>query len=455
MAYKVAIDAAAGGDNSGVTGNGIIEKNYTLLISEYINNRLKDLNIDSFLVRSNDSTLSDSERVNIIKNKYGTGNNIIVISNRLSNDNEQGAEIMYPLRSNSRLASLIASSLESEGQNVLKYYQLRNSDNTALDDDYLIRNTANNQTIVIDYGSVSNNTDATKIKNNWEELAEAVVEAIAQYAGITYIPVSGENYHIVKKGDSLWSIAKQYGTSISTLKSLNNLSSNNLSVGQIIKLPTNNQETSNPNTTTYIVKAGDSLYQIAIKYNTTVDDIKSANNLTNNNLSIGQKLTIPSPNSASGISQNIYTVKAGDSLYQIAIKYNTTVDAIKSSNNLTSNNLSIGQKLTIPVVQSDVFPSSTITYTVIKGDSLYKIAIRYDTTVDAIKNANNLTSNSLSIGQKLTIPSTSRYKTYIVKAGDSLYQISKNNNTTVENIKKLNNLTSNNLSIGQKLIIEA
>lgn len=400
MAYKVAIDAAAGGDNSGVTGNGIIEKNYTLLISEYINNRLKDLNIDSFLVRSDDSTLSDSERVNIIKDKYGTGNNIIVISNRLSNDNEQGAEIIYPLRSNSRLASLIASSLESEGQNVLKYYQLRNSNNTAVDDDYLIRNTANNQTIVIDYGSVSNNADATKIKNSWEELAEAVVKAIAQYAGITYIPVSGENYHIVKKGDSLWNIAKQYGTSISILKSLNNLISNNLSVGQIIKLPTNNQVNSKPNTTTYIVKAG-------------------------------------------------------DSLYQIAIKYNTTVDAIKSANNLNNNNLSIGQKLTIPVVQSDVFPSSTITYTVVKGDSLYKIAIRYDTTVDAIKNANNLTSNNLSIGQKLTIPSTSRYKTYIVKAGDSLYQISKNNNTTVENIKKLNNLTSNNLSIGQELVIEA
>ncbi len=192
MAYKVAVDAAAGGNNNGVTGNGIIEKDYTLLISEYINNRLKDLNIESFLVRSDDSTLSDSERVNIIKNKYGTGNNIIVISNRLSNDSEQGAEIMYPLRSNSRLASLIASSLESEDQKVLKYYQLRNSDNTALDDDYLIRNTANNQTIVIDYGSVSNNTDASKIKNDWKKLSEAVVKAIAQYAGVTYVPVFGE-----------------------------------------------------------------------------------------------------------------------------------------------------------------------------------------------------------------------------------------------------------------------
>ena len=66
--------------------------------------------------------------INIIKNKYGTGNNVIVISNRLNNGNNNGAEIMYPLRSNSRLASSIAGNLEAAGQPVLKYYQLRNSD---------------------------------------------------------------------------------------------------------------------------------------------------------------------------------------------------------------------------------------------------------------------------------------------------------------------------------------
>ena len=108
MAYKVAIDANAGGINSGNTANGIIEKDYTLLISKYISDRLNEFGIENFLVRDEDETLSDEQRASIIKNKYGTGNNIIVISNRIGNGNSNGAEIMYALRNNSRLASRIA-----------------------------------------------------------------------------------------------------------------------------------------------------------------------------------------------------------------------------------------------------------------------------------------------------------------------------------------------------------
>ena len=84
---------------------------------------------------------------------------------------------------------------------------------------------------------------------------------------------------------------------------------------------------------------------------------------------------------------------------------------------------------------------------------MWAIANRYDTTVEQIKVTNNLTSNNLSIGQILIIPSSSSYVNYTVKKGDSLYSIANKYNTTVEQIKKLNNLTSNNLSIGQKLLI--
>ena len=96
---------------------------------------------------------------------------------------------------------------------------------------------------------------------------------------------------------------------------------------------------------TYTVKSGDSLYQIAKKYNTTVDELKKINNLTSNLLSIGQILKIPIKED---ITDDIYIVKSGDSLYQIAKKNNTTVNDIKSINNLVSNTLSIGQKLKIP-----------------------------------------------------------------------------------------------------------
>ncbi len=95
-------------------------------------------------------------------------------------------------------------------------------------------------------------------------------------------------------------------------------------------------------TTTYIVKKGDSLYSIAKKFNTLVDEIKRSNNLTTNNLSLNQKLIIPNND-----IDTIYTVQKGDSLYSIASKYNTTVNKIKSDNILTNNLLSIGQKLVI------------------------------------------------------------------------------------------------------------
>lgn len=394
MAYKVAIDANAGGTNNGVSANNLNEKDFSLLVSKYMGNRLTDLGIENFLVRDSDTFLSDEDRVNIIKNKYGNGNNIIVISNRLNSGGLNGAEVMYPLRSNSRLASTISSNLENAGQPVLKYYQLRNSNNTALDDDYLIRNTPNNQTIAIYYGYADNLSDSTFLKNNYENLAEAVVKAIANYANVSYAPKNLEGYYIVKKGDSLWSIASKNNTSVNEIKKLNNLSSNNLSIGQLLKLPTTNNE-----------------------------EI---------------------------IDENVYTVEKGDSLYSISRKYNITVDNLKSANNLTSNLLSIGQKLVIPKSNAS---SNEITYTVQKGDSLWLIANKYDTTVDKIKSANNLTSNLLSIGQKLIIPSTTSYKSYTVEKGDNLYSIARKYNTTVDNIKKLNNLSSNTLSIGQKLII--
>ena len=143
----------------------------------------------------------------------------------------------------------------------------------------------------------------------------------------------------------------------------------------------------------YIVKSGDSLYSIARKYSTTVDELKKINNLTSNILSINQKLIIPFMEEE---TNNTYIVKSGDSLYSIAKRYNTTVDELKRINNLTSNLLSINQKLIIPSNESNI-------YTVVKGDSLYSISKRFNTTVNKIKNDNNLTSDLLSIGQKLII----------------------------------------------------
>ncbi len=95
-----------------------------------------------------------------------------------------------------------------------------------------------------------------------------------------------------------------------------------------------------------------------------------------------------------------YTVKSGDTLWLLANRYGTTVDAIKRLNGLTSNILQIGQVLRIPVSQTQQY----ITYTVRSGDTLWLLANRYGTMVDAIKKMNGLTSDNLSIGQELRIP---------------------------------------------------
>ena len=132
---------------------------------------------------------------------------------------------------------------------------------------------------------------------------------------------------------------------------------------------------------------------------------------------------------------------------------------------MDAKKIQIGQVLNIPD-KSGTNPNNMFMYTVQKGDTLYGISKKYNVPVDTIIKDNSLTSSKLSIGQILKIrtednlecygmdyaPPTSD-KTYIVKKGDSLYQIAKMFNTSVDNIKKKNNLTTNTLSIGQKLLI--
>ena len=323
----VIIDAYRGGDDIGYTSNNILEKDFNLMISKYISDRLNNLGIDNYLTRDTDTNLNINQRSDLIKDTFGNNSNVIAISNRLNN-NGTGVEIMYPLRNSNSLANKLEQSFVDRGIVVDKVYQRRDENDTSKDYDELIRNTGNIQTIVISYGNVSN-------LNNYEKYAESVIQTIANYYNVPYT-YTLENEYIVKKGDSLWSISRTYGITVDELKKLNNLTSNLLSIGQILRIPSNNITTSN---NTYTVTKGDSLWSISRKFNTTVDKLKSLNNLTNNILSIGQVLKIPSNN---------YVVVKGDSLWSISKKFNTTVDDIKRINNLNSNILSIGQNLVIP-----------------------------------------------------------------------------------------------------------
>ena len=273
--------------------------------------------------------------------------------------------------------------------------------------------------------------------------------------------------YTVKAGDTLYGISNQFGVSVTELANLNNVKADTLKIGQVLNIPSSSG--TNPDTMfMYTVKKGDTLTSIAKKYNTTVPKIINLNNLSTSNLSIGQVLRIPEMYTKEEDiklpSYINYTVKKGDTLYSIAKEYGVSIDTIIKDNSLTSNNLKIGQNLRIRSnvsveVEDECFGEeyvlepTTSSYTVSKGDTLYSIANRYNVNVSDIIRLNNLSNNNLSIGQKLLIPSSNNQVTYVVKKGDSLYSIARKYNTTVDSIKSKNNLKTNLLNIGQTLII--
>lgn len=449
---KVVIDPGHGGTDAGASGNNLLEKDYNLLISKYMYDRFKELGIPVAITRESDTTLSPTDRVNSILSKFGNSSDVILISNHVNSGGGEGAEVIYALRNRDTLAKRILENIGASGQSTRKYYQRRLPSDTSKDYYFIHRNTGNLEPLIVEYGFIDSAKDVEFLKENYEELAEAVISAVANYIGVPYTAPDGliTNTYVVQKGDTLYSIANKLGTTVEELKKENNLTSNTLQIGEILRIPT--KEIYEEEENIYIVKKGDSLYSIAQANNTTVDELKKLNNLTSNILSTGELLKIPSPL----LPETSYTVKKGDSLYSIAKKYNTTVDELKRINNLTSNTISIGQKLKLPSNKEDEIEKeeNTITYTVQKGDSLYSIARKYSTTIDRIKELNNLNTNLLGVGQILLIPtSTNLETTYTVKKGDSLYSIAKKYDTTVDNLKQLNNLSSNLLSIGQILIV--
>ncbi|MBC1486964.1 1,4-beta-N-acetylmuramoylhydrolase, partial [Listeria seeligeri] len=185
---------------------------------------------------------------------------------------------------------------------------------------------------------------------------------------------------------------------------------------------TGGSSSSSSSSVTYTVVKGDTLSKIASKYKVSVANLKSWNNLKSDTIYVGQKLKVsassssnssntskPSTdtnNNSSSSSAKTYTVVKGDSLWKIATKYNVSVANLKSWNNLKSDNIYIGQKLKVSAGSSsstskpntntnsnkDTSKPSTSTnaktYTVVKGDSLWKIATKYNVSVANLKSWN-------------------------------------------------------------------
>ena len=287
---------------------------------------------------------------------------------------------------------MVLKNIGNTGQNTRRIYQRRLPSDPTKDYYFIHRNTGNTEPLIIEYGFIDNSDDLRFLKDNYKELAEAVVKSVLEYKNIPYNDpdkVVKDSYKVMK-GDTLYGISKKLDTTVDELKKINNLTSNALSIGQILKVPTKVVDLGD--TKIYQVQKGDTLYGIANKYGISLNELKAINNLENDNLAIGQLINVPS-----GLSSvNTYTVSKGDTLYSIGKKFNIGIDKIKDVNNLTSNMLSIGQKIIIPIEED-------LTYVVKDGDTLYNIARKFNTTVDELKKLNNILSDVLSIGQILIV----------------------------------------------------
>ena len=300
--------------------------------------------------------------------------------------------------------------------------------------------------------------------------------------------------YTVKAGDSLWEISQTYGTTVNNLKQINNLSSNVIYVGQVLKLKQQSNSTSNQTpqstTDTYTVQSGDTLWGIANTHDTTVNNLKQINDLTSDTIYVGQVLKLKqrsttqqeSSQPSQSNSSDFYTVKAGDSLWKIAMGNDLTVSHLKQMNNLTTNTIYVGQQLRIKEGQTNSQASQSNsqtnqsnqnagTYTVKAGDTLWGIANDHDTTVNALKQNNHLSSDTIYVGQVLSLGQTASTGshsqstastqsstsdgTYTVKSGDTLWSIANANDMTVAQLKQKNDLSNDTIYVGQTLNVSS
>ena len=339
----VIIDAGHGGSDPGGGSNEYWkEKDLNLKISLYEYERLRQLGIPVKLTRDNDTTLDPTERVLKVYS-LADGNNDILISNHINVDYGRidGAEVIYSIKDSDTFAKLIASNLQAAGQNLSPSGVYTRTNELGNDYYYIIRNVRPIKSVLVEFGFAdSPGNDVMLLRDNWERLAEAVVKSVAEFLGYPYSVGSPIGKYTVIKGDTLYSIASKFNMTVNELKNLNSLTSNTIYPGQVLSVY---PSVPSAQTITYIVKKGDSLYNIARSFGTSVSAIKNANGLTSDNIYVYQSLIIPL-----AFSIGEYLVKKGDTLYSIANKFNISVETLKALNNLGNDVIYPYQALIVP-----------------------------------------------------------------------------------------------------------
>lgn len=289
-------------------------------------------------------------------------------------------------------------------------------------------------------------------------------------------PPEDLEYYTVRRGDTLFKISRQFNTTVSQLKDWNDLHSDLILVGQSLRVKevspaqtaselTHRQENqAQAQATTHQVVYGDTLSKLALRYGTSVQNLKAWNDLPSDLIIVGQELVVSpkatsrptsqaQPHAQAKPAAAVHQVVYGDTLSKIARQYGTTVQALKEINHLDSDLIIVGQELAVSPKQiSAASPSAykqATTHLVEYGDTLSKIARQYGTTVSNLKAANHLSSDLIMVGQRLKVQAgspaqasqtSSRQATYRVKSGDTLSRIAQHFGTSVSRLVELNHI---------------
>lgn len=264
------------------------------------------------------------------------------------------------------------------------------------------------------------------------------------------------NVHTVQKGDTLYSLAKRYDTTVNELKTQNGLSSSKIIVGEKLDLP----DTTPVYSYTYTVQRGETIFSIAQKHMISVQDLKRANGLNSNMILAGQTIKVPFD------LNGTYTVQKGDTIFSLAKWFQVSVEELKAANKLKSDKIFAGQKLIVPekqimveqhTAQETVPEGESGIYIVQKGDTIFSIAKKHHITASSLKKANHLVWDTIYTGQKLKVPADLHHRLsevlYTVQPGDTLWGIANRFAVPAEDLKSVNDLGLDGVLIGQMLVI--
>ena len=248
--------------------------------------------------------------------------------------------------------------------------------------------------------------------------------------------------HTVRRGETLGDIARHYGVSVADLRRWSGLKGDRILVGQ--KLTVRKKSTAE----WYVVRRGDNLTRIAARFGISPGELRRLNRLDGSVIHPGQKLRLgPAPS-------GIYIVRRGDTLSEIAAASGVPARELRKLNNLRGDRIGAGQRLRLRAAESD--PEEVTEYVVRRGDSLSKIARRFDVAVGFLKQLNGLKSDRIRPGQKLRLRASAVDEgIHIVRRGENLTGIARRYGISLAVLRDLNGIEGDRILVGQKLRLRA